>query len=134
MAVNSPQGLLGSVMGLPSKSVTKIITPRVSAKVSWINCTQSAGRTSAKVALALPFVALRLGYPGHLHRARRALGLQPSLDLGAGETPLVAHLHPRNPPAVRHAIDGGAVNLENLLKLSGGEKAGHNVLVCLESA
>ena len=45
-AAKNPHGLLISVTGCPCMSVTTIITPRMSAKASWISWVHVAGRRS----------------------------------------------------------------------------------------
>ena len=53
------------------------------------------------------------------------MGFQPALDAAAREAPLAAHLDSRNASIVGHTIDRGAVDVENLLELAGGEEIGH---------
>ena len=48
-AAKNPHGLLISVTGCPCMSVTTIITPKMSAKASWINWVHVAGRRSPSV-------------------------------------------------------------------------------------
>jgi hypothetical protein len=53
--------------------------------------------------------------------------LKPGLDLSPGEAPLTAYLESTEAAITQHSVNGNAIYLEQVLKLSGCEQVVHAV-------